>query len=447
MSVREIVGVACLALLFAGLLLWPRTRTSGVVVLKALIAKPIVIVLGLLTLYLGVCIAGMHEIGLWQPRDWSLTLYWLVGSAFLTILSTKEIAESPLKVSALTRETLTIAVVLQFIAGAYSLAWWVELALVPIVAFLAMVAAIAERERRTRSVSILANVLLAAIGLIFLYNGAASAISNWSEFATIETVRVFFLPIALALAFIPARIGLAHYMTFERLYNGSRMRTSDASVRRYAMTRALMAFGFDHHRAERFYRGAGPDAFLNQASVDARIAELKRRMRLEARPPAVDPRDGWSPYVASRFLSDQGTVAEDYRPLLTLWQANSKPLTTGSDRFSALIEYHVEGDERIAGRLRLSGYVEPREDGPVFRGKFNALAKALATAAIDSAAGELLAARLESGGDFTFAISERSISFRIDNDAVAGGGARELELFVDCRGGYDPHTTMKTEAA
>jgi len=437
LSARDLANVLWVVAAIGALLAWPTSREGLQRVLQALFASPIVVALGTLTLYIGLCIFGLAKIGLWQPSDLALTLIWLVGSAFLAALTTKEIADHPLSLRKMLRDLIGVALVLQFIAGAYSLSLWTELLLVPVIFFLALVGELALRERRTWSVAILAYGLLAVIAAVFLYNGAAQAIANLDEFASLETVRDFVLPVALSAILAPALVFLAHYMTFERLYNGSRTKIPDASLRRYAMFSAIRAFGFNHVSVARFYRGVHQGLFDDRVGVSARIAELQRRMLREANPPAVDSAQGWSPYLASRFITTFGLEAHDYRPAFDRWSANSKALDVGARNLSAFFEFFVEGDEHIARRLRLSAYVDTKEVTPAFEERFLAITEALTRRAISDEAAVTVSDRVRALQPFKLIAEGRAISLRIDNDAVTSGGSIRRTFVIDFEANYE----------
>lgn len=429
-----VVGVA---------LLYPPTRKSLLGVIRALLASPIVTALGTFTLYLSGIVWLFAKAQLWRLSDWPITLLWLVGTAFIAVLTTKEAADKPRSLWLMLRDLVGVAIVLQvfalalqFIAETYTLPLLVEIALVPVIAFLAMLSAFAAREARSRPVAALANGVLAVIGLVFLVTGVLGAITHWRDFASIETARLFLLPLALSAALAPALFVLAHYMTLERIYSGSQFKITDPALRAYAMRRTLFAFGFQHKRIARFYH-VGFGAYPDRTSIDAGVAQVQQQRRREANPPQIDPAEGWSPYLASRFLSADGLEASDYREFSERWSARSGQLDLDPRRFAAFLEYYVEGDENVARRLRLAAYVEPDVDGAAMRTRFADISATLITAAISAQAASACREEVERLQPFVVSVEGRELTFRIDEEGVPHGASIVRTLTIDCRAGFD----------
>lgn len=437
LSDRDLANLLWLVVPAALFLMFPAGRRAAAPLLAALLAAPIVTVTALAMGYVGGWLWLFEKIGLWRFSDWPATLVWFVGTALVSIFSTKEYAERPITLWELIRGELGVVVLVQFIAGAYSLPFALEFVLVPIIFFLALIGAFAVRKPETVSVGCIANSLLALIVVGFILYGAIRAVLDLASFASLDTARDFFMPIALSVSLTPALLALAYYMTFERLGVRARWVFPNETLRRYTMARVLLALHFSPERVERFFLGLHRNELTDRASVDARLAGLRDLLRREANPAAVDPAEGWSPILASRFLAQEGLEARNWRETFDRWTANAPAVNVGRGHYSAFFEYYVEGDEHVARRLRLVGYVQPEEDTPQYRERFIALALILASAAISEDARATLETPLQRYEPFEVMIESRLASFRIDTEGVANGASIRVVFKVDFQIGYD----------
>ena len=112
-------------------------------------------------------------------------------------------------------------------------------------------------------------------------------------------------------------------------------------------------------------------------------------------------------------------------------------MDVGKTRFSAFFEYFVEGDEHVARRLRLVGYVLPAEDTTLYRERFVSLALALGATAIGEDACAKIAVPLQAHSAFELMVQTRFIAFRIDTEGVANGASIRVVFNIDYRSEYD----------
>lgn len=141
--------------------------------------------------------------------------------------------------------------------------------------------------------------------------------------------------------------------------------------------------------------------------------------------------------MASRFLAKEGLEARNWRNTDDRWTANAPAVNVGRGHYSAFFEYYVEGDEHIARRLRLVGYVPPDEDTPAYRERFVILAHVLAGAACGAGAHVALEAPLHRYEPFELMIESRLVSFRIDTEGVANGASIRVLFKIDFQIGYN----------
>lgn len=436
-SDRDLAYLLWLVVPAAVFLMLRSGRRAVAPVAASLLSAPIVVVVTLALTYVGSWLWLLEKISLWRVSDWPETALWFFGTALVSIFNTKEYAERPVTLWELIRGELGVVVLVQFIAGAYSLPFALDFVLVPVIFFLALIGALAMRKPETASVGCIANGLLALLSIGFILYGAIRAILDLTNFASLETARDFFMPIALGVSLTPALVALAYYMTFERLGVQARYVFPNEALRRYTMARVLIALRFSPERVARFFLGLHRGELADRDAVDARLANLRDLLRREADPTPVDPAEGWSPILASRFLAKEGLEARNWRNTFDRWTANAPAVNVGRGHYSAFFEYYVEGDEHVARRLRLVGYVQPAEDTPAYRERFVVLALVLASAAIGEDSRAALEAPLQRHEPFEVVIENRLVSFRIDTEGVANGASVRVAFKIDFQPGYD----------
>lgn len=403
--------------------------------LRALMHPIILTVIGAALAYVGLCVAVLAHFGFWEISNLKTTVLWVVTTASVRVAKAGNTDTEPKFFSKTLRETLSVAFIVEFLVANYNFSIWVELVLVPLVGFVAMLLAVAKTEKKFHAVNTLLEWVLVAFVLTYLGHAVYEVLQHIRELATADTLRELFLPVGLSLLFMPFLLGLNLYSVYEQIFGALEWGIQDPAIRRYAKRQALLRFGTrleDLRKWRRLVMMERPDS---REGIDRLFAEIAIVRRHERNPQSVDPADGWLPQAAMKFLAEDGFVNEDYHRGYDQWSSISKAVKVGERSSMNTITFQVIGEAFAANELVLELSVFMPADGGAEDAdeRFAALMAKLLVAVLGVKEAQEFAATLNAE---TFDRRWRGYRFRL---------AREE--WRNTKGGYEREFVIQTEAA
>jgi hypothetical protein len=200
--------------------------------------------------YLSLVVGFLTTISFWHIEMLKATIYWFVLSG-LVLLGKSVTAPRPLEDWRETlREQASITVVLAFIVSSYTFFLYVEIVLVPVVAFISMLVAYSEFHHKGELVGNSFLGVQAFIGLVMLFLASMSAHRGYSNFASIATAKEFFLLVVLATMTIPYLYFVALYSVHDRVIRTSIFKQSP-EMSLYIRRKILLSGGLRLRKARR----------------------------------------------------------------------------------------------------------------------------------------------------------------------------------------------------
>ncbi len=184
-------------------------------VFKAAAAKSIVVVAFSVCVYTLFVVLLLKSLEIWNFSQLKPTIVWLVASALVTISTAHKIQNEEHYFSKAAKSNLKLSVVIDFLVNLHVFPFLAEFLLVPFGVLFGGVVAYTEHKPEYASAHKLANIVLAAIGTFAAIYALWQISANFSEFATVETLRSFAIPILLSLFFLPFIFALVVYMAYE----------------------------------------------------------------------------------------------------------------------------------------------------------------------------------------------------------------------------------------
>lgn len=378
---REISTLVWLALFLGWVLRNADVRSAVIGFLRALVAKPILISLAAMAAYIALCVSALSALRLWEPANLKTTLVWALTFAFATMMELNRVTEDETFYRKTVRETVGLTVALVFITQFFTFSLPFELFLVPFFAVLGVLQVFSGTKQEWALVHKLLTSILTLVGLGVLIHAIYQLTQHWAEFATLSTMREFAVPILLSMLFLPFIFALSIYSVYERVFTRVGFYVTDQALLDYAKAHAIFAFGWDIEFLRRWAREATIRDVTTRNDVRRSILHIKAVKKREKSPPQVPAEDGWSPYVATRFLEEHGFKVSDYHRSYTEWYASSPHVKVSDDILAGHLAYYVEGDETAAKQLRLVLDVNNSQDAAISDERFVAVANALANKA------------------------------------------------------------------
>lgn len=224
-------------------------------------------------LYTTAVVALLHMAGFWTIALAKDTVFWCCfsGVVLAVNLITSEGNENIFwKIMA---DNVKLIIVIEFLVNAYVFSLPVELALVPIIALLTMMNALAHSDEQYSAVAKLTSGLLTVVGFAILLSAGFRAASDYANFGSIENIRRFLLPVVLSISFAPCIYLLmlfgAYELLFVRLEVGAE---PEEAVKRHAKRHIIVHCGLSLKKLRAFSKAHALDLMRIQNKGD--VADL-----------------------------------------------------------------------------------------------------------------------------------------------------------------------------
>lgn len=354
-NTREAAAAIWLVIIVASMVLHRSTRPSVVGVSKAL-AKPVLLIpLGFATLYAALEILALHRLGLWSAINLKTTLLWLVTFAFVTMF---EVATAKCRLASLgeiTRDVVSVTAVLVFITGLHTFPLIVELIALPLVTLIALTGEFAKHKPEHAAVARLLGCTTTMIGFSYLGFSLLRTVEQWQKAATWATVSEFVIPVLLSLGFLPFLYGWRTYVVYNSMFTTIGIFGIDSRLVPYARWLAVTRIRGDIVLLDRWRQTLQTTRPLNKAELKHSLEALRALTEREKSPPAVQPQNGWSPYLAMQFMAELGVETGHYHSSFDdEWFASSPMRELGGGTiWQNNIAYYIDGSEQAATTLKI----------------------------------------------------------------------------------------------
>ena len=350
---RELALVCWLGISLAATLFTTTARPPLFALARAMLHPKIVDVIGLAAFYVAGCVWVLARCLVWDWPNLKTTFLWFATTAVVAMASTKKLELGSSALKALVREAVTITAVVIFIGSIYTLPFWAEFLLLPLLVMVTAMVAMAERQPEHRIVIGPLNAILSLAGLWIIGYSIYCIATEWRALDFTFQAREFAIPIALTVMFLPFLYGLILYIGFEKATVRLQFKVDDKALRRYIWWRGAFAFGTSTEKFLRFVHAIQMSVVADRAGVDTILITLRQSMEREKSPPPVDWCDGWSPYAAIEFLADQGLRPHHYHSTTIDWSADSPHLKLTDDALPNHLVYRIAGTQTAATELTL----------------------------------------------------------------------------------------------
>lgn len=329
-------------------------RESIISLVSIFFVRQIISILTLMIIYIGVVVYLMSEASLWNIGQIKNTVFWAVTVGIMSLFKLESIKSDRGFFKHSVIDNLKALAIIQFVVSVYTFPLWAELLLVPILALIGGMSAIAETDKRYNQVKQLLDFLLIFFGITVIAYTAYMLITNFSEFGQKSTVYDFIVPPLLTLFYLPFIYMMMVYSTYQQAFMRLRFLIKENKQRFIAKTYAVLFFNFRLALLERWLNHISIEKISSHRELINSFKHIRRVTKLEKSVCEVPFVAGWSPYIAKEFLSNQGLATGYYNKLYdNEWFASSSMVELGSEIIPDNIAYYVEGVEGVAKSLKI----------------------------------------------------------------------------------------------
>lgn len=171
-----------------------------------------------------------HRVGLWEMDVLSDTVVWFVTVGIAFYLSLGKVAEDGW-FRRTVRRAVSVAVFVEVFVNLRVFSLPVELVLVPVVSFIAMLGTFSEGKDEYKAVRRLITFLMSTLGVVFVVYVAVSLVGDPK---TGETMRKLLLPVWLTIGVMPLVYLIGLWSAYEQAFMHIHFATDDPASRRTA---------------------------------------------------------------------------------------------------------------------------------------------------------------------------------------------------------------------
>ena len=368
--------------------------------------------------YVAIVVFVLYDADIWSTNELKNTILWTFSVAILSMFRIPQITDDETYFRTALKDNFKLIVILEFVVAFHTFSLLAELMIVPAVTLLVTLQAFSETDRRYKQVGQLLANLLAVFGCgLVLYAGLMLA-TEPSSFFKAGTLSDFVLPIVLTILFLPFLFALNLFVQYETLFTKIKFLYQTESERRRARRTALFGLHIRTPLLKRWLRYIQRNRPREPDDLWRSVRYVKAQERNEKNPPNIPICRGWSPYLASKFLSELDLGTGDYiqdglDP--DQWYSYSKYLDVNGGLMPNNIAFYFEGDEQCAKRLKLVANVNNIPSVQTLRIQFLAALEKLIKEALGCSVPPQLIDAINEESSISIDVSGKKIDFVKDS--------------------------------
>lgn len=393
-------------------------RFSSYDIFKPLFNRYIVFPFVLLVGYIFLIVIILYRLGAWDIGQLKNTILWSLSYALTSMFRISKIESEEHYFRNSIKDQLKIVAAFEFIVTFYTYSLLSELIIVPLVAFVVGMQALTEGKKEYALVGKLLTGVLTLFSIGLIANATYNLITDFDGFAKLGTLKDFGIPIVLSILLIPFIFALFIYTSYENAFIRIKQCIQDTALISCAKRKAIFEFNFHINLLKRWLRNIAINPPTDKLELQTSIRHVKTLASRQKNPAIVALSDGWSPYLACKFLSSKNLITNDYHQDAfdaSSWFASSNYLEVGAGIFPNNIAYYIEGDELIARKLKLVVNFNDVESEKETTVKFIEIASELIRNSLAQDMPEILVEKLISKTPTDIDVFGKDISIEIEN--------------------------------
>jgi len=219
--------------------------------IKAFFAWKLTLSYLLMFTYIACVIWVLKIIGIWKIDHIPLTVLWSVCVAFVMLFNFQK-ANDPKFFKNSIKNNVKGLVFLEFFINIYVFNFWIEFIIVPVSGIIGGMKAIAERDKEYEIVNKFLAFIMITAGFSLLFYASYKVVTDFKNFATLQNLESFYMPILLSILFIPFVYIAALIAAYETFFTRLQFFVPDKVVLRYAKFRTILSIQFNLSKLNRW---------------------------------------------------------------------------------------------------------------------------------------------------------------------------------------------------
>lgn len=193
-------------------------RSTFVKLIKHFLKRPILLIHSFIIPYISIIIYFLFVCDFWNFSMLKDSIIWVLGTGFITLIYVNKFSNDENNFKKYIFDTIKLIVVFEFIFNLYSFSLPVELILIPSLAILGGIEAIASLYPKykilLKPIKFILTVLTLTI-IVFTFYKIFNDLDNFLSFANL---KLLLLPIILSISLIPYLYVIALYLSYEMFF-------------------------------------------------------------------------------------------------------------------------------------------------------------------------------------------------------------------------------------
>ncbi|MBQ0319498.1 hypothetical protein [Enterobacter asburiae] len=329
-------------------------RKSIYALVSVIATRQVITMFSLMLFYVFLEVYILSKFSLWNSGQLKNTVIWCISSGLVYLVNIEKIRNKKNKFKDLVFDQLKILAIIQFIVEIYSFPLWIELLQAPLLALIAGMLVIAEKDDKYRQVKSFLEYCLSIYFLLLISFTLYMLVTDFKEFGQIKTIYDFFTPILLTTFYIPFMLIIMTYSSYEQAFIKVDISIKNKIYKRLAKIYAIVIFNFRTKTLERWASQLFKFNIESHSELLNTFKFIFRMVSNEKTPKQVSNELGWSPYVAKNFLASEGLSTGFYNSYLQdEWLASSPMIEVSDGVMPNNIAYYIEGSEDIVNVLKV----------------------------------------------------------------------------------------------
>jgi hypothetical protein len=217
-TTREIAIAIWVAVFLGWALAQPAIRASFISILRTATHWKLIAIYLVPGVYIAGVVGVLYAVGWWNINLLKDTVVWFLFSGIALAASGLRLGTSTGEWRAVLRDQVKALILVEYVVNTYTFSLWIELLLVPLLVFIALLDVVAQMDPKTAAVAKLTTALQAILGLIVIASAIHHAVATRDTFSSADALRSLALAPLLSLSLLPVVFFFSLIAAYEELF-------------------------------------------------------------------------------------------------------------------------------------------------------------------------------------------------------------------------------------
>ena len=270
-------------------------------------------------------------------------------------------------------------------------------------------------KKEQQSVKSFFQIVLLVLTIPYVFYVVFQFWKDPNQFFQTSTLIDYLIPILLSSLYIPFAWGVATWISFDDVLSKTYRRIEDKSVRNYARRRTFFDLILYPEVSIRWKHEVKRTLIISKEDVDKSLERALAAYEIEKLPPQVSLSEGWSPYLAQKFMTNEGFETGFYDKYQDdVWNSFSNYIGLSDGILNNKANYFIEGNAHVAKSLNLKMSIYELNCKEVAMSRFADMCRLLFQQALNMNITNDLETKLSQLKNFKITLDGKEISLDVD---------------------------------